>query len=732
MLRLIIVLLLLAAPLRAQTPNQLLGEDSPYLLQHAYNEVYWYPWGPEALNKARAEGKPIFLSVGYSSCLWCHVMREESFEDAEIGAFLNEYFISIKIDRERRPDLDEQFMLATQTVAGVGGWPNTVFLTSEAKPFFGGTYFPPEQLLDILKEIQTRWRNDRTAVLTEADDLSVIVGAYLSSSVAARELTAELATDIAYTMLTRFDYFNGGMGVAPKFPRETAYLFLLDQAERDQNPDFLEAVTLTLDGIIMGGIHDQVAGGFHRYSIDPEWRVPHFEKMLYNQALIGRLLTRAARITGRADYERAALRAFDYVLRDMQSPSGGFYSAEDAASLNPDGESEEGVYNTWTQDQIRAAAGDEAEFLIDVLNVSQYGNFENTNSVYMDELPNDPEFYARFDAALALLDAARKTRSAPFKDEKIIVAWNGAMIETLAEASDVFDRPDYYQAAENAAGFIYDTMFIDGNLMRISYQGSPSVEGQLVDYASLGLGFIALHDYAPDIQTADLWLARAVKMNTALKEKFLMQDGTFAMTENIEGLGAFRPVDDSELPGGNGMVLALLNRLANRVEDPAFSLEATDLAAAISGLVLAAPEQRAYSVNAIRKMTYGNNEAVRFVANGVVRINADIDRASNTISLNLRIKEGWHINAHVPLEDFFIPTDLLVDGTSIGSAAFPEPLVTTLAFNMDQPLALYEQEINLTADIPPPSGLVTSVVLVLQACSDEICLAPQEVRFNIW
>ncbi len=725
-----IAALLFASPVLAQTPNHLLGEQSPYLQQHLYNAVDWYPWGPEALEKARVEGKPIFLSIGYSSCHWCHVMEQESFENAEIGEFLNENFVSIKIDRERRPDLDDQFMLVTQTIAGAGGWPNSVFLTSEAKPFFAGTYFPPGPFLDVLTQIKGLWRDERAALESEAEAVNATVQQYLNRTAAARELTPKLATAVARRMLMNFDDFNGGMGVAPKFPQETSYLFLLDQAERDQNREFLDAVLLTLDGMIMGGIHDQVGGGFHRYSVDPEWHVPHFEKMLYSQALIGRLLTRAARITDRSRYKRAAIRTFDYVLREMTSPLGGFYSAQDADSLTPAGALEEGVFYTWTPEEIREVLDDDAEFALDALNVTSMGNIEGSNSIHLTALPEDQDFYDMLDGVMERLYAARIQRPLPFSDEKIILSWNAAMIETLAEAAHTFDRPDYYIAAEKAAEFIFYNMLDDGDLQRISFQGSASVNGQLVDYAALGLAFIALHDYADDPAIAQLWLSRARDIMQSLTGKFSDDDGRFKMNQIPDGLGAFYPMDDSEIPGGNGMVLALLSRLAVRAEDPQYSRSATRLAAALSGHILGAPEQRAYSVNAAQIMTIGENAAVRYVANGVVRITSDFDRSSRKFTLDLQIKEGWHINAHIPLEDYFIPTDLMINGTSIGVDAFPDPLITSLSFNTE-PLALYENEISLSADIPVTSD-VASVILVLQACSDEICLAPEEVRFNIW
>ena len=305
-------------------PNHLLGIESPYLQQHIYNSVDWYPWGPEALEKAKSEGKPIFLSVGYSTCHWCHVMARESFEDKKIGEFLNENFVSIKVDRERRPDLDEQFMLATQLIAGNGGWPNSVFLTSDVEPFFAGTYFPPDVFMKILGQVNELWREENADVRAEGQRIASIVRTYLSRTQAAKDLTPQVIRKAARSLLAEMDEFNGGFGVAPKFPQESALLFMFDQAERDGDRELLGAVTNALDGMIKGGIHDHVGGGFHRYSTDAEWHVPHFEKMLYNQAMIGRLLVRAWAATGEIRYKHTAQRTFDYVLREMRDDKGGF------------------------------------------------------------------------------------------------------------------------------------------------------------------------------------------------------------------------------------------------------------------------------------------------------------------------------------------------------------------------------------------------------------------------
>ncbi len=718
----ILVALALGTAASAQEANHLLGQDSPYLQQHLYNEVDWYPWGEEALAKAKAENKPIFVSVGYSACHWCHVMEEESFKDKTIGAFLNEHFISIKIDREQRPDLDEQFMLVTQTLTGTGGWPNSVFMTSNADPFYAGTYFPPDTFLNILRQINDTWQADSVALSANAAEFSELIRDYMTSTAAAKDLTPEAVRAAANGILTEFDDFNGGLGVSPKFPRESTFLFLLDQAKRDGDAEMLGAVLGTLDGILMGGIHDHVGGGFHRYSIDPEWHVPHFEKMLYNQALIGRLLVRAWEITGTARYRRAAERTFDYVLREMRDPAGGFYSAQDADSLDADGKLEEGIFYTWTPAQVRAALGADADFVIAALNISEYGNFEGSNSIH---LTDDVDF-TRLDPLLDKMRAARLQRPTPFKDRKIVVSWNAAMIETLAEAGYVFERPDYYEAAAQAASFILSDMMDGDDLLRVSINGNATIPAQLADYAGLGLALLALHDYGTEGLD---WLTDADRMAVEISKRFVEQDGPYRMTETIEGLGAYYPVDDSEIPSGNALALNLFVRLGNRMEAPLYTQQALVLAAALSANALAAPEVRGYTLLGSQTLTLGATGNVRSVSSGAVRVAANIDRDAGTITVRIKVKDGWHVNAHEPLEDYFIPTNLVVDGVPMTAGDYPEPKLKALTFN-DKLLALYEGEVELVAVIPDDTTGVA--VLTIQACSNEICLQPEELRFTLW
>ncbi len=716
--------LLFISPLMAQerTPNHLLGESSPYLQQHVYNAVDWYPWGEAAFAKARAEDKPIFLSIGYASCHWCRAMAEESFEDPEIGTFLNENFVSIKVDREERPDLDEQFMLVTQTATGGGGWPNSVFLTSSGAPFYGGGYYPRDTFLGVLGELNSMGQTDRDGIEGTADALGEVVREYLNRKARARALTPALANAVARRMLGQMDEFNGGFGVAPKFPQESKLLFLLDQAEREGDTALLEAVQLAATGMVNGGLHDQAGGGFHRYATDNEWVVPHFEKMLYNQALIGRLLTRLDGLQASPAFARAAMRTYDYVLRDMQAEGGGFYASEDADSLDENGDYVEGYYYTWTPARIREATGSEGDFLINALNVDETGPFNGESPLrIVSEVPDQ----ARLDAGLEALRLARMLRTKPHQDQKVLMGWNAEMIISLVAGAEAFGRPEYLIAAQKSARFILENMRNGEGYFRAYIAGEARIPAQLPDYAGFGRALVALHDADP----SGGWLPEAKRIARYMTTHFQQESGVFRMNETPEGLGPFLPLDDGEVPSGNAQAQWLLSALARRGSDVDFIQNAAALADVLSGHALAFPEQRAAALAAVDAQNRGDIGPVRALANGAVRVQARPDRAAGTVTFAISVAEGWHINAHVPLEDYFIPTTLQINGAPLGPETYPEPIITTLAFNSTTPLALYEGTIQLSAPLAAGANVVQ---LTLQSCSDEICLAPQNIAFHYW
>jgi len=727
-----ITLFLIFISTQASAQNHLAGEASLYLQQHANNPVNWYPWGKEALQKARDEDKMIFVSVGYASCHWCHVMAEESFENDTIAKLLNDNFIAIKIDRERRPDLDEQFSLVTTALTGAAGWPNSVFLTPDAEPFYAGTYFPPDAFKQIIKTVTDVWRTDRPALVAEAFTIASRLRDYLDQTAVLGSFPPEEFRKTALQMIVNLDEFNGGFGTAPKFPREPQMLYLLDQATRHGDEDLMNAVTTTLDGMLRGGIHDHIGGGFHRYSVDPEWHVPHFEKMLYNQALIGRLLLRAYNATGNSDYARAATRTFDYVLRDMQAPIGGFYGAEDADSLNADDEREEGIYYTWTPAQIKTALGNNADALISAFDVVENGSFEGANVLHLEELPlvsaTDAGLNASvFETQLEALRIARNNRVAPIKDKKIILAWNGEMIATLAEASMVLDRPDYLQAAEKAANFILKDMWFEAGLKRIWFDDRADGDAQLLDYGAFGRALLALHDYSTSDGTR--WLKSAEKIVKTIQSQFSDMDQALRMTAVSDGLGPFRPIDDTEIASGNALALALFDGLDRRLAR--IGEDAPRLAAAVAIDALNRPGSRAGILHAMAIQQNGPVGPMRVSNGGAVRVFAAADREKGELTLQFRLAKGWHINAHKPLEDYLIGMELSANDTTAPQNSYPNAEVKILGFSAT-PLALYEQDFSQTIPFKKSDDGPTRALLTLQACNEEVCLPPDEMVFWIW
>ncbi len=450
--------------------NRLATETSPYLLQHAANPVDWYPWGPEALERARYEDKPIFLSIGYSACHWCHVMEHESFENEAIAHLMNEHFVCMKVDREERPDLDQIYMNAVQLMTGRGGWPMSVFLTPELKPFFGGTYWPPAARSgmpgfdQILAAVADAWQNRREQAVEQADSLAEHLATIAAGPAGQGELRLALVHHGAAAMMRSFDHVHGGFGSAPKFPHPMDLRLLAHVWHRNRDEQTLHVITLTLDKMAAGGIYDQLGGGFHRYSTDERWLVPHFEKMLYDNALLIPCYLDALAITGNEDYARVARETCDYVLREMTDPAGGFYSTQDA-----DSEGVEGKFFVWTPAELEEVLGAEAaRTFAHVYDVTPEGNFEHGTSIL-----NRPQSFAECATALlrdeaelrreleqsrAKLLAKREQRVHPGLDDKVLVAWNGLMIDALAQAAEVLGEPRYLQAAQRAARFILQDM----------------------------------------------------------------------------------------------------------------------------------------------------------------------------------------------------------------------------------------------------------------------------------
>jgi len=609
-------------------PNRLIHEKSPYLLQHAYNPVDWYPWCGEAFDKARTENKPVFLSVGYSTCHWCHVMAHESFEDPGIGRLLNEVFVCIKVDREERPDIDKVYMNACQMMTGAGGWPLTIVMTPDRKPFFAATYIPKESrfgrigLLEMIPRIKEIWKERYYDILKSADEI-VSSMQQKTSEIKGEALTKDIIREAYEGLAALYDEKYGGFGQAPKFPTPHQLLFLMRYWKWNDETKALEMVVKTLQAMRCGGIYDHVGFGFHRYSTDERWLVPHFEKMLYDQAMLAMAYTEAYQATGDEFFKRTACEIFAYVLRDMKSRSGAFYSAEDA-----DSEGEEGKFYFWTEDEIRGLLGpSEAELVMKVFQVDKAGNFveqltaERTgHNILHIKKPahelapslgiSEESLRHRLSAARLSLFSARDKRVRPYKDDKILTDWNGLIIAALAKGAQVFMDKVYLKAAQKAVKFILNNMReLDGRLYHRHREGESAIMANLDDYAFLIWGLIECYEASYD----------ASFINTALR---LQEDLTKHFWDNENGGYYFTPDDgedlivreketyDGAIPSGNSVAMLNLVRLSRLTGNAKLEGQAVDISRALAGSVGRMPMGHTQFMMALGFLIYPSYEIV--------------------------------------------------------------------------------------------------------------------------
>lgn len=565
--------------------NHLKHEKSPYLQQHVYNPVDWYPWGKEALAKAAREEKPIFLSIGYSTCHWCHVMAHESFENQEIAVFLNTYFISIKVDREERPGVDQIYMTATQAMTGSGGWPMSLFLFPDTKPFYAGTYFPLQSshgrpgFLDILQAIQKAWKDDRTSLSLSADKIT----AHIRQDSLFSSKTIDTAwMDKGFKLIREsYEPQHGGFSQAPKFPRPVVMDFLLRYYKTIGTKDARDMALFTLDRMAAGGMYDHIGGGFHRYSVDGQWRVPHFEKMLYDQGQLASLYVSAFQLTGGREYQKIATEILDYVLRVLQAPEGGFYSAEDADSVNPYNpmEHSEGAYYLWTEEEVDSLLDDESESCLFKLyyGVKRDGNalhdpqkeFTGRNILYQAKdlaeaartagLSVEAAERTLEQAKLKLLKSRQK-RIPPHLDDKIITAWNGLMISAFARAAMIFEREDYLIAARKAADFILNEVTVKGELKRRWREGEAKYPAGLDDYSFFVQSLLDLYNADNDPS----YLEHAVHFTKQQIALFSDEKGGgfYDTQKSADLLARMKAAYDGAEPSGNSVAAINLIRLA--------------------------------------------------------------------------------------------------------------------------------------------------------------------------
>ncbi len=770
--------------------NRLILEQSPYLLQHAHNPVNWYSWGAEAFARAKKENKPVFLSIGYSTCHWCHVMERESFDNKALADYLNKHYIAIKVDRERRPDVDKVYMTAAMLLNGSGGWPLSAILTPDGKPFFLGTYMPRETFLDVLQRAEQLWQQDEAQLRTMADKISAAVQDRQQSMLQAEHIGKERVQIAVISLLNRFDDLQGGFSQAPKFPNETYLFLLLDSAIREQDKEVYHALRLTLDMMAQGGIYDQIGGGFHRYSTDNAWLVPHFEKMLYNQALLSMVYLQMYAISQQTQDQRIVTQTLDYVLRDMHSKTGGFYSASDA-----DSDGREGQYFLWTEAELKQYLPPRLYSLaVALYGVTPEGNFSepaaegglNTQSQGENilHLPLSIEDYARqhhlnigqlyqnVDRIRSILQQQRRHRMAPAIDKKIITAWNGMMITALARAGAQLAQPRYLQAAQKAAEFLWQTHYREGKLWRASLEARLSVKATQADYAWLAQAFIALYDATGEAQ----WLSRARELSLKMIQGFWdKESGNFYLSagpaenspdnnQSSEPVVLFnRPKDlyDGAIPSANAVALDMLTQLYYRTGDDYYQVKAMALVASVSGIIKTSPTAFAYFLTAVNKLNFGelacsDRGAVLYAARGHMRIepqlNQRIKSADNT-QLDLQFKvildKNWHINSHFPLDEDLQPTSVKLDNKfkpfwKLAQAEYPEGERVKLSIS-NEPLSLYQEQVIIKVkleSVKTQSGMdnkpaednmldLLPVQLHYQSCNDKICLAPEIQVFYI-
>jgi uncharacterized protein len=545
-------------------PNELIKEKSPYLLEHAYNPVHWYGWGKEALVRSKNDNKPIFLSIGYATCHWCHVFMKESFEDEKTAAFINKNFIPIKVDREERPEIDAYYMSAVQAMTGGGGWPLSVFLTPDLKPFYGGTYFPPEprygmpSFMQVLEFVSNLWKDKREEVV--ANTQQVLKAMTPPSGEAKAEIDKTVLDEAYSTLVSNFDSAHGGFGGAPKFPLPGTLSFLLRYHFRTKSELALKAVTKTLDEMMSGGIRDHLGGGFHRYSTDRVWLIPHFEKMLYDNAQLAKVYAEAYQLTRKEDYAAVARETLDWITREMQDKSGGIYSAQDADTTEG-----EGTYYTWTPDEVIAAAGADGEIVNRRFGVTRTGNFEGRTILHL-EAGRDSHDSVDMTRAKEAMYKVRLKRPRPKTDDKILTSWNGLAVSGLSFCGVVLGEPAYVEAAERAARFILEKNSKDGKLLRRYAGGEAALDGTLEDYAFFIQGLLDLFESTSEPR----WLEEAIRLGRVMMDNYEDKEGGgFYLTLTAEP-ARLKETYDGPTPSGNSVAVVDLLRLAELTGEESF------------------------------------------------------------------------------------------------------------------------------------------------------------------
>ena len=763
--------------------NRLKDEISPYLLLHAHNPVDWYPWGEEALERARREQKPIFLSVGYSTCYWCHVMERRVFSNPDIAAIMNEHFINIKVDREERPDLDEVYMTATQLMTGSGGWPNSVFLTPDLKPFYGGTYFPPEDLPGrpafpkVAFGMSQTFQNERAKAEEYADQVTKAIRAIQADAFVPDDSTRidrSLVNRAVDRLKSRYDVQNGGFGGAPKFPQPMQLELLLSDYEYTGDVRILPIVTHTLNAMARGGMYDHVGGGFHRYATDVRWRIPHFEKMLYSQSDLSRIYLMAYRITGNAFYLHVAEDILAFVTRDMLGEDGAFYSAVDSET-----DTVEGQYYLWSDAEIKEVLGDDAELFFWVYGLTPMPDGKggvlykasavDSAAFEIGMAPDD--LRGRVKGMSARLMEHRASRKSPLVDTKVLTAWNGLMIDSYAYAYEVTGSDRYRRIAARAADFLLTNLRTEtGDLMRTYRNGVVKYRAYQEDYAFLIQSLIRLNAVTGEAR----WQEEARALTDRMIETFWDDlNGGFFFTDGEDSLivRTKNPFDAAQ-PSGNSVGAHVLVALARATGSRAYYDRAFQTFRAFAKGIQEEPGRFTHQITALNTFLNTNwDDVLNDPAHGSAPVGQDarsplfrdslMDLMSNdnvvvhpTLSLaaekpkkgelfdavvHIRIDPGWHINAMPATTKDLIPTSVVFNADvpiEVVAIEYPKGRNKRLAFS-EQPLSIYQDEIEIRATLRIPfgtrlrSGTELRAILTYQTCNDAVCMAPGELQRSV-
>lgn len=747
---------------RAIFINRLILEDSPYLLQHAHNPVDWYAWGELPFEVAQAENKPVFLSIGYSTCHWCHVMEVESFDNVEVAKVLNRHFISVKMDREQYPDIDEVYMTGVQCMSGHGGWPMSNFLLADGRPFFGATYFPPGQFIALLKQVRDVFNNRRDEIERSAESLHQSIQRILAERSSPSPLAEDLPEKTLRALYQREDEKLGGLAGAPKFPQEPLLLLALDQARRAGDRRAYRFAERGLRHMAMGGIYDHAGGGFHRYSVDAQWLVPHFEKMLYNQSQLAPAYLQAWQLDGNPFFRRVVEQTLDYVVREMQSPAGGFYSATDA-----DSEGREGVFFVWSMEELEELLDEpELELLIRHYGISAEGNFEGANILHLSEPFPEGENGAALDDLLLRLRKIRERREHPLRDDKVIAGWTGAMISALCQAAWAMDRCDWLDAAERAATHLCDSNIdADGGLRRIWLHGSSSIDGQLEDYANLALALLRLSDVTGKqeylLQCAGLMKQALARFFDAQQNSFYLAPDNTPGPQLIRSRNATDGAQVSPVATALECMIGLNRRTALLPEADAAKFSGERISASIRELAAAINANSAGHpslLRVIRAWQSGEIEPMQTAGEGRARVLArrTIENGNHAALIRLRIAPGWHVTAPDQTGGEFVPLSLSLDDNEAnwrlgemrisgerGQLAAPDGAsVEILQGEVELRVAVMPVASAQGDDDPSPgaasqTGRIddfnasAALRMQLQLCDENSCLLPETLFFRL-